>query len=106
MKEFATEGEKLTTCALRDKALENPSEAAVMIEQALQVKATTKASLKDIEGTDGALEFQDLETSMEKDIPAGVTVCAKASDDAETTTTCMVSDPIFESFLNSYYPKS
>lgn len=60
MKESAVEGEKLVTSTMRDKALENPSKAEVLMEQALQVEATTKASLKDVDGVDGASKTQDL----------------------------------------------
>ncbi|XP_050919062.1 uncharacterized protein LOC127136559 [Lathyrus oleraceus] len=60
MKESVVEGEKLVTSTMRDKALENPSKAEVLMEQALQVKATTKASLKDVDGVDGASKTQDL----------------------------------------------
>ncbi|KAI5446381.1 hypothetical protein KIW84_014279 [Lathyrus oleraceus] len=80
-------GEKLITSTLRDKVLENPFEADVLVEQDLQVKATAKAILKDVEGADGALESQALEVAMEEDIPAKAKASAEASDVVETAIT-------------------
>lgn len=66
MKESAQEGAKLLTSSLKDKAMENPSEDDVLMEKTLRVEATTKAILKDAEGTFGASESQALEVTWKK----------------------------------------
>lgn len=105
LKEYVVEGAKLITSTLRDKVLENPFEADVLVEQDLQVKATAKAILKDVEGADGALESQALEVAIEEDIPTKAKASAKASDVVETAIICMIYNPILNNILNSSIPQ-
>lgn len=60
--------------------------------------------MKDVKGTACASEYQDLEAAMEEDIPAEARVIVEASNVAETTTICMISDPILVYVSNSSIP--
>lgn len=61
--------------------------------------------MKEVEGNDGASEYQALETSMEEDIHVEAIVGEKASDVAETTTIGIISNRISNSVLNSFNPQ-
>lgn len=98
MKESAVEGAKMISSSLRDKALK------ILLKQTLRVESTAEAILKDVKGTSCASEYQDPEATMEEDIPAEARVVVEASNVSETTTICMVSDPILVYVSNSSIP--
>lgn len=89
--------------ALENKAMEGPSDVAIMEEQVLQVEATVGAVLRNVEGFESASETLTTEAYVEvekatKSTTEGTKTATKVE---EAEISCTFLDLIFDSVLNS-----